>query len=123
MIIRRYAYVRSTEIYEVQIDQDYVDSITEQIRKRLPEGDTFEALTVEEVNAAWTDTDEFSRNTEIVRQKCNKYNVETKEYETYFYPSELGDMLREWISEDLWDSHTDMYDSEIDDWEDTVIEE
>ena len=111
--IKRYAYCRVTNVYEVEIDDKFVKEFNEWVKSHLPEGDTFEDVEIHDMMELFNGNEEHPRAEEIVRETG---------FGDRIYKCALLDVIQDYINETIWDSYSDCYDSETDDWEDEITE-
>lgn len=79
------------------IDEEYVASLNKDLREMDP---SFKDLTVEDVEHIWRD-DEGSRAEEVIRDKYSSLV--------------LGEVLYDWINDDVWDKGPEILFEELDD--------
>jgi len=113
MKIVRTEWVRETREYILDIDKQYCDWMTEQINKRLVEGEAPITVTEDLIRKVLYNDEELD---DVKIKMTSTWN------ENGFYEEYLADYIREYINEDLWDSDYDTINCETDDSEDEIID-
>lgn len=112
MKIRRYADIRSTNLYELEINDEYVASINDSIKQRYVEDPNWKDLTKESLYEAYVD--EYSDIGSYELTITYGLNRDMS------YKTTVHEYVRDCIEEDLWDNYIDTIGSETYDWEDEV---
>lgn len=110
MKIRRYAYATATELYELEITEELVKSYNEHFHNNFKLPENFVDLTVEDVIAIYKEEEDSRYNEEIENEKWN-------------WKTTLGSIIKEFISNDLWDSYVEIRDQDTEDWDDEIVED
>ena len=108
MKITRTAYRRVVEEYELTIDQTVVDYMNDdftRLSKRYDVG--FCNLTLKEVE-------------DLVRKSGRGYETRDNE-KLAFTEMTLGDYVREWVSDMIWEADYTEVDGYTNDWEDEIV--
>lgn len=111
VIIERTAWCRTINTYGITIDEEYAKNFNEWLRKWYEIPEDFVDVTVRDFYDEREDY-EWPRSEEMYKHQ---------DYDRTVF---LGDIMRDYTSEDIWDNW--LYDDcrETDDWEDDVtIEE
>ena len=111
--IKRYAYCRVINIYEVEIDDKSVKEFNDWVKSRLPEGDTFVDIEIHDMMELFNGNEEHPRAEEIVRET---------DFGDRIFERDLLDVVQDYINETIWDSYSDCYDSETNGWKDEITE-
>lgn len=106
MKIERYSRSAVIEKYELEIDEALVNEINESIKKYKPD---FVNLTLEDLIIFVKDEEEHPRGMEEISYSFGK--------------GTLGDHIRCYINDKLWENYCGIEDSETYDWDDSIVEE
>lgn len=111
MKIVRTEYVRITREYVLEVTPALLNDITESLKYNASNPDDVPTITEDYIRDAMDFNDADEKNIEIA----------FKGYENSTYNAELFDMLRDYLSDYVWDANCEDVDYETDGYEDEIV--
>lgn len=112
MKLVRTAYVKTTEVYEMEITEQLAQEVEDAIRRELADPATMPHISVQTLIQCWEGSGPDS---------LKDYRVEVRGYFGTVYKERLDDKVCEYLSEWLWEEDPYQTDSDTVDW-DTDLE-
>lgn len=111
MKLRMYNFCKTTELYELEIDEHYAESLTSHFKSIAVHPELIPTITVEMIAQAWHGDEE------------EELNFEAKGYNDSTYVTNLYDEIRDCMGEDVWDEYVETVDSETYDTDYDLIDD
>jgi len=100
MKLRMYNYCRVTELYELEIDEQYAKSLTDHFKSIAVHPEQIPTITVEMIKEAWRG------------EEPEELNFEAKGYNDSAYTTNLYEEIRDCVCDNVWSGYVEVIDGE-----------